>query len=163
MKYKAEWPEVAIFRQKMLQILATFPPIFKSFVLFFAKLLKCGLLFWQNPEFGIFWNFLGYFWEYNLAALLLGYLEIDRKVLQQIWVTPIWNVCDHMHTACTQHAHGADVTITKMQRSSDVYKNCLPSTHAHLSLYVHKCIAFAYYWDLCSMYTRVCEKLQSLP
>ena len=57
----SKWPEVAIFRQKMLKILATFPPIFKSFGLFFAKLLKCGLL----PEFW-FWHFL------ELFGLLLG-------------------------------------------------------------------------------------------
>ena len=53
-----ERPEVAIFRQKMLQIMATFPPICKSFALFFAKLPKCGLLLCQNSDFGIFWNFL---------------------------------------------------------------------------------------------------------
>ena len=35
---KTEWPEVAIFRQKMLQILATFPPIRKSFWAIFRQM-----------------------------------------------------------------------------------------------------------------------------
>ena len=45
-----------------------FPPICKSFGLFFAKLLKCGLFLCQNQ----FWHFLelfGYFWGQNLVAL----------------------------------------------------------------------------------------------
>ena len=58
---------MANFRQKMLQILATFPPVRKSFVLFFAKLLKCGLwpVGYSSVKililafFGTFWLLLG--------------------------------------------------------------------------------------------------------
>ena len=61
---------MAIFRQKMLQFLATFLPICKSFGIFSAKLLKFRLLFCQNSDFGIFLEPFGYFWEYSLVALL---------------------------------------------------------------------------------------------
>ena len=50
----AEWPEVAILRQKMLEILVTFPPICKSFVLFAEVLATFLPKFW-------FWHFLGTF------------------------------------------------------------------------------------------------------
>ena len=37
---------------------------------FSPNLLKSMLFLCQNSDFGIFWNFFGYFWEYNMAALL---------------------------------------------------------------------------------------------
>jgi len=63
------WPEVAIFRPKMPQFLATFPPICKSFGLFSTKLLHFRLLYCQNSDFGILWNILGYFWGDYLVTL----------------------------------------------------------------------------------------------
>ena len=61
------------FSPKMLHILATFLPIFKSFGLFFAKLLKYGLTY----SFVIililaFFGTFGYFWWHYLVTLIHG-------------------------------------------------------------------------------------------
>ena len=50
---------MAIFRQKILQFLATFPPNRKSFGLFFAQITKIWAIPLPNSDFGIFWLLLG--------------------------------------------------------------------------------------------------------
>ena len=67
------------FAKKMLHILATFPPICKSFGLFFAKLLKCGLFLCQNSDFGIFLNFLATFGAQS-GTSVFSYLDEKKEI-----------------------------------------------------------------------------------
>ena len=75
-----EWPEVAIFRQKNLHILATFPPICKSFGLYFSP--NCWSMGYSSVKIMIL-ELFGYFWGHSLVALHLPFKRNTEKLFKQ--------------------------------------------------------------------------------
>ena len=64
-----EWPEMAIFRQKNATNFGYFPANLQKFWTIFRLIAEVWAIPLLKFWFWHFWNFFGYFWEYNLAAL----------------------------------------------------------------------------------------------